>query len=115
MKILFIPYLPEISNMIMLISSLISDLDKNLLYIIIMSIIILGSINYISYSSSSKLIKVLKNGGKVMLGGATAKAGSDAFDYGKEKVKAVLEDLKNPPASGSNSTPKAGDSSNTKQ
>ena len=91
MKILFISYIPDFSNLFILFCSLSSILDNNLLYIILTSIIILGGLSHIKYS---KIFQGVKTAGKVVLAGAGAKAGSDLFDHGKAKVKDILEDKK---------------------
>ena len=91
MKILFIFYIPDFSNLFILFCSLSSILDNNLLYYVLTSIIILGGLSHIKYS---KIFQGVKTIGKVVLVGGGAKAGSDLFDLGKEKVKDIIEDIK---------------------
>lgn len=108
MKILFISYIPDFSNLFILFCSLSSILDNNLLYIILTTIIILGGLSHIKYSN---ILQGARSTVKVVLAGGAAKAGADLYDFGKEKVKDYLEDKKKDSKGGSGSTPTS--SSNT--
>ena len=85
MKILFIPYL---NNFYYLFNSLNSILVVDNL--LLLSSIIIGFLIY--YHFSLKIRDTLIKVGSVVAGGAAAKAGSDGYDYTKDKVKKKLEE-----------------------
>ena len=92
MKTIFILSIPNFNLFYVLFCSLQSLLDINLFIVLLTSIIIIGGLSHIKFSSS--LINGIKTAGKILITGAIAKAGADLADAGKEYTKSKLEDYK---------------------
>nr|WVH38185.1 hypothetical protein [Lenzites betulinus] len=90
-------------------------IENNLWYIILTGIIVFG-LSGLSHIKYSKITEGLKNVGKIVGAGGAAKAGSDLYDYGKEKITEFIDELKNSgygSASSTSSNPTANTSDST--
>ena len=94
MKILFIFDIENFNNMFILFYNFSYIIENNLLYIILTSIIVFG-LSGLSHINYSKITEGLKNVVKIVGAGGAAKAGSDLYDYGKEKIKEIIDGKKN--------------------